>query len=91
MNPKPLDSRRAKLLYRSKRRGMLEADLLLGQFAERYLPHLTDAQLDRFELLIEQNCADLWRWASKQEPVPPELQSDVTALLLNFHLDPTRS
>eukprot|EP01088_Endostelium_zonatum_P002130 TRINITY_DN12579_c0_g1_i1.p1 TRINITY_DN12579_c0_g1~~TRINITY_DN12579_c0_g1_i1.p1 ORF type:complete len:104 (+),score=15.81 TRINITY_DN12579_c0_g1_i1:103-414(+) len=45
MNTEEMDSYRKMLYYRSKERGMLEADLLLGTFALRYLPTMNQTQL----------------------------------------------
>ena len=79
-----LDVRRKRLMFRSRRRGMQETDLVLGRFAERYLTEFTDAQLDRFERLLENTDADLIEWITGRAPVPEEHDSDVMSLLRNF-------
>ena len=38
-----------RLIYRASYTGMKETDLLLGQFAKRYLPDSSDAELDEFQ------------------------------------------
>lgn len=48
-----LDVRRRKLLFRAWHRGMREMDLILGQYADQYLPGFSDAQLDEFEEILK--------------------------------------
>jgi succinate dehydrogenase assembly factor 2 len=40
-----LDTLRARLTYRSRKRGILETDLLLSTFAKDHLPSMTEAEL----------------------------------------------
>lgn len=79
-----LDARRKRLMFRSRRRGMQETDLVLGRFAERYLARFSDAELDRFERLLDNTDADLFEWITGRAPVPEEHDSDVMGLLRNF-------
>ncbi len=79
-----MDIRRKRLLYRSCRRGMREADHLLGGFAKRYLDGFTDEQLDRYERLLENTDPDLLDWMSGRAPLPDAFDNDVTALLMDF-------
>lgn len=73
-----------RLLFRSWHRGTREMDLLLGNFARRYLESFTEDQLDRFEVLIELSDPELFAWISGLESVPPGLDNDVMSLLKNF-------
>jgi antitoxin CptB len=86
-----LSKRRKRLLYQSRHRGTQEADLLIGNFAERYLPTMTDAQLDLFEQLLDENDVDLVNWITGRAAVPAGLESEVLELLKNFKLDIVRS
>ena len=47
----PLDATRRKLLYRSKQRGWLEMDIMLGNWAAANLPRLQEAELQQFQRL----------------------------------------
>lgn len=76
-----LDSRRKRLIFRSWHRGTKEMDLLMGSFADRHLPGFSEAQVDRYEALLELSDPDLYNWITGVEPVPPDVQSDVFALL----------
>ena len=44
-----LGGRRSKLLYRAKQRGFLELDLLVGLWAERHVPHMSEGDLKHME------------------------------------------
>ncbi|HZP89286.1 MAG TPA: succinate dehydrogenase assembly factor 2 [Burkholderiales bacterium] len=42
------------------RRGLLELDLVLAKFLERWLPALNDEELQAFKRILEQSDNDLW-------------------------------
>lgn len=75
------DPRRKKLLFRGWHRGTREADLLVGRFAEDYLQHCSDTDLDVFERLLEEGDPDIFDWVSGKEPMP---QNDLTTVLLEM-------
>ena len=73
------------MLYHSKQRGWLELDLILGSFAEKYLPSMTDSDVDDYATLLEEETPDMFKWMSGQGPVPPELAAlPVTQQLLGY-------
>jgi antitoxin CptB len=76
--------RRKRLLFRSWHRGTRETDLLLGSFAERHLAALSEAQLERYEALLQENDAALFDWITGRAAPPPEKESDVLRLLQEF-------
>lgn len=80
-----LDTRRKRLLFQSRHRGMQETDLMIGGFAERHLADLDDTQLDRFEALLAEGDNDLFNWMSGKEPVPAAHDHDVMAMILKFN------
>jgi succinate dehydrogenase flavin-adding protein (antitoxin of CptAB toxin-antitoxin module) len=43
-----------KLLYRSKQRGFLELDLLVGLWAEQHIPQMDTRMLQQFSVVLEQ-------------------------------------
>jgi len=83
-----LDPRRKRLLYLSWRRGMREADLLLGRFADRHLAALSEAQLARYEKILEIEDGLLLDWITRRSAPSPEDDSDVLRLLIDFHHPP---
>jgi antitoxin CptB len=69
--------RRKRLAYQCTHRGMKEMDLLLGEFAQAVLDHLTGAELDVLEALLEVPDDLLYRWIAGQEPAPAEHDTGV--------------
>jgi len=89
--PAPEDSieiRRKRLLFRAWHRGTREADLILGSFAEKYLPEFDKACLENFAALLEVPDAELFDWISSRTAVPAEHDTEVTRLLLAFQYRP---
>ena len=80
----PIDIRRKRLIHRSRYTGMKETDLLLGAFAQRYVPGFDAAQLDEYERLLEETDVDLFDWATGRAAVPERCQSAVMRLLQHF-------
>lgn len=78
----PSEIRRKRLLFRSWHRGTRESDLILGRFADMYLAGFDEAQLDRYEALLDCTDADIFDWVSGRAAPPPEQDHDVTRLLL---------
>src|SRR3984893_15183316 len=87
----PSEIRRKRLLFRSWRRGTRESDLILGRFADAHLAGFAEAQLDRYEALLDCADADIFDWVSGRTAPPPEHDHDVTRLLLAYSkISPTQ-
>ena len=56
------DERIRRLIYQSTYTGTRETDLLLGQFANKYLVILEDQQLDDYEALLAQGDQNILAW-----------------------------
>ena len=80
----PSEIRRKRLLFRSWHRGTRESDLILGRFADAHLAGFTEAQLDRYEALLDCADADIFDWVSGRTAPPPEHTHDVTRFLISF-------
>lgn len=76
--------RRKRILFRAWHRGMREGDLLMGGFAERHLAGLSEAQVARFEALLDANDLDVYDWVTGRVPVPAAHDHDVMRMLQNF-------
>lgn len=83
-----IEIRRKRLIHRSHYTGMKETDLLLGNFARKYVPSMTEEQLDRYELLLSEPDPTIYGWITGHLPIPPEHDHDVMALLKAFKLVP---
>ncbi|PGH30956.1 hypothetical protein GX50_06267 [[Emmonsia] crescens] len=66
---------RARLLYQSRKRGTLESDLLLSTFASRYLPSMTERQLQEYDKFLDENDWDIYYWATQEPEEPSAIDS----------------
>ena len=64
-----------RLRIRSWRRGTKEMDLILGPFADTHLSELSEESAKLYEVMLEENDQDLYRWASGQEETPEIYQT----------------
>jgi antitoxin CptB len=80
-----LDPRRRKILYRCWHRGMREVDLLLGQFADARIQHLSEAELDQLETFMEAQDADIFSWFAGSKPVDPAFDAPIFETIRAFH------
>ncbi|EDW08871.1 succinate dehydrogenase assembly factor 2-A, mitochondrial [Drosophila mojavensis] len=79
----PLETRKQRLLYQSRKRGMLENDLLLSTFVAKYLKDFDAEETAQYDQLINgvSNDWDIYYWATNTKPTPPEYDTDVMKLL----------
>lgn len=73
------EARRKRLLFRAKRRGFKEVDLIFGTYAAEALSRLSEAELDQFEALLEAPDQEVYAWFKGDAPVPPEFDNPVFA------------
>ena len=67
------EHRLKRLHMRSMRRGIKEMDLILSTYAGRHLADMSDAELDLYDALLNENDQDLYRWVTGQEAAPDHL------------------
>ncbi|XP_062133101.1 succinate dehydrogenase assembly factor 2, mitochondrial [Drosophila sulfurigaster albostrigata] len=79
----PLNKRKQRLLYQSRKRGMLENDLLLSTFADKYLKDFDEAQTEVYDDLINgvSNDWDIYYWATGVKPTPQQYNTEIMKLL----------
>ncbi|KAG0614909.1 hypothetical protein M758_5G000400 [Ceratodon purpureus] len=65
-----------RILYRSRQRGYLELDLLLGKWTEENITHLDEKRLQELVELLEGENPDLWNWLTGQAEVPSNLAAN---------------
>ena len=73
-----------KLIYRSKYTGTRETDLLLGNFAEKYLKNLNDDELSSYEKLLISGDPRIWRLSIDIEQSDDEKENIIVELIKNF-------
>lgn len=71
--PRSLDVRRKQAIYRANHRGIKEMDLILGGFAVREVPSMSEEMLDQFEALLAVPDQELFAWVLGTKTPPPEM------------------
>ncbi len=81
-----IEIKRRRLLYQSRKRGMLENCLLLSHFASTYLPKMNADDLDLYDKLINtpSNDWDLYYMATEKIETPEEYQHHIMDLLKKY-------
>lgn len=78
-----LDIRRRRAIFRSWHRGMREADLIMGGFADAHMMSLNADELDQYEALLDVPDADLLRWVTGELPTPAAFNSPLFARIVS--------
>ncbi|XP_053275805.1 succinate dehydrogenase assembly factor 2, mitochondrial [Pleuronectes platessa] len=78
--------KKRRLLYESRKRGMLENCILLSLFAKKYLNTMSDNQLRQYDRLINEpsNDWDIYYWATEAQPTPEVYQGEIMDMLKEF-------
>ena len=83
--PDMLNTRQKKLLFRAWHRGTREADLLMGRFAEAYVPTASEADLDLFEALLNETDPDIYDWVTGRLEIPANDAGPIVQRLKEFY------
>ena len=67
-----LTARFARAKFRSWHRGTREADYMIGGFYDRFHADWSEADLQWFETLLDEDDVDIMAWALKTQPTPDE-------------------
>lgn len=73
-----------KLIFRSWHRGIKEADLLLGTFADRYVPNFNEEQIHLYQDILSIPDQELVPILYQQDELPKKYENKVMTLLINF-------
>lgn len=76
-----IEIRRKRLKFRSWHRGIKEADILLGSFADQFLEKMNEEHLDKYENLLREADSDLVAWITNDRPCPDHFDHDVMTML----------
>lgn len=81
-----LSQQRDRLRFRSHHRGMLEMDLLLGGFANRYVEGMDATALDAYEALLMEQDQDVYDWYLGRSAPPIDKLTQVLQLFLAYKI-----
>lgn len=73
--------REKRLKYQSWHRGTREMDIILGQFADKRISSLSEAELEEYTALITLPDTDLYKWISGREAIPDQYQTPLMAAI----------
>jgi succinate dehydrogenase assembly factor 2 len=78
--------------YQSRKRGILECDLILSNFAQQHLNQLTTQQLDAYDQLLDEQDWDLYYWITgdAEHPVPEHILFNTVFQMLQKHVEERR-
>ncbi|KAJ8655659.1 hypothetical protein O0I10_008748 [Lichtheimia ornata] len=86
--PRPnesIDKKRARLRYQSRKRGILETDLLLSTFATEHLEGFTMEQLEQYDKLLDEPDWDIFYYATDKKTIPDRLQDNQVLKMIREH------
>ena len=86
-----MDPSLKKLKYRAWHRGFVEADLILGPFADAHLEILDASELEQLAALLDQPDHDLYAWIIGQAEPPAAFDLPVLALIRQFRFEAQRA
>lgn len=78
-----VDDSKFKRLQWHSRRGMLELDLVLMPFLEKYYATVSEGDQDLYELLLESEDQDLFRWFLGAEQPEDESLRHIVDVIIN--------
>ncbi len=76
-----LDERRRRILFRARRRGLREMDLVLGDFADAHLIGLSEAELAEVEVWLDLPDPDILSWLTGEAALPHKFDTPLFAKL----------
>ncbi|KAJ4972501.1 hypothetical protein NE237_005675 [Protea cynaroides] len=65
-----------RLLYRSRQRGFLELDLVLGSWVEQHISSMDETRIKALVDVLDLENPDLWQWLTGQEQPPEAVNSN---------------
>jgi succinate dehydrogenase flavin-adding protein (antitoxin of CptAB toxin-antitoxin module) len=78
------DSRRRRLLYQSRQRGMKENCILLGQFAEINLQTMNEEHLDQYDRILQEIDPLVLEWITGVNAFPEDLDGPVAQKIKEY-------
>ncbi|POM66210.1 Succinate dehydrogenase subunit Emi5 [Phytophthora palmivora] len=80
------EANRKRIIYRSKQRGWLEVDLLLGRWASQNVMQLSKDELKQYEDILNEETIDIFNYISGKSDVPEQLDTPMMKRLQEYCL-----
>ncbi|RQM15922.1 hypothetical protein DD237_006225 [Peronospora effusa] len=80
------EANRKRIIYRSKQRGWLEVDLLLGRWAGQNVMQLSRDELQQYEDILNEETIDIFNYISGKNDVPERLNTPMMKRLQAYCL-----
>ncbi|OWZ18048.1 hypothetical protein PHMEG_0007919 [Phytophthora megakarya] len=80
------EANRKRIIYRSKQRGLLEVDLLLGRWASQNVMQLSNDELKQYEDILNEETIDIFNYISGKSSVPERLNTPMMKRLQEYCL-----
>ncbi|KAG7383564.1 hypothetical protein PHYBOEH_009868 [Phytophthora boehmeriae] len=80
------EANRKRVIYRSKQRGWLEVDLLLGRWASQNVMQLSSEELQQYEDILNEETIDIFNYISGKSSVPERLDTPMMKRLQEYCL-----
>ena len=81
-----IENKRRRLIFRSDHRGTKEMDLILGSFAKKHVPDMSEDELAQFDDLLKENDPNLYNWITGKENPPANIETAVFKKLMTHKL-----
>ncbi|KRC82342.1 succinate dehydrogenase assembly factor 2 [Sphingomonas sp. Root241] len=82
------EHRLKRLRFRAWHRGVKEADLLIGGFFDAHAESWDDAEIELFEILLEEQDVDIMAWAMGTAIVPARYEGTIMNALKTLNYVP---
>ncbi|ORY86379.1 Flavinator of succinate dehydrogenase-domain-containing protein, partial [Protomyces lactucae-debilis] len=79
------NTKRARLLWQSRKRGILETDLLLSTFAAKALPEMDATELELYDKLLDEPDWEIYYYATGKKPAPAAFEGSQLMERLKQH------
>lgn len=78
------EANRKRVIYRSKQRGWLEVDLLLGSWASKNVMALSAEELQQYEDILNQETIDIFNYISGKDAIPAHIDTPIMKRLQEY-------
>lgn len=75
---------RKQMIYRSNHRGIKEMDIILGRYANAFVMDMSDGELEKFKVIMDELDRDLLTWFTGEVPCPGHLDKTMFQTILDF-------